>query len=163
MGLIQAQSTDGFPGEHIYPLNQCRTSLNTFLWKSYLYPDITHPWHRFPNAWRYLLFLNCNLNLKTGIAFEINQKRNFAYHYFSFIIYADWILLEGDFATFNIHASFSPQRCCLRAVLSNKTERAYAYIFTLTGIIKSIWSLKSTPAAAMPFGLQSICSFYLYK
>lgn len=71
MSLIQAQSTDGFPGEQIYPVNQCRTSLNTFLWKSYLHPDITHPWHR--NA--FFFHGNWNKQTKKGLCLLGKIKR----------------------------------------------------------------------------------------
>lgn len=72
MCLIQAQSTDGFPGEQICPVNQCRTSLNTFFSGNHIFILVSHAHDTFQNAFVF----NVNQDTKKNCenAFSVHSE-----------------------------------------------------------------------------------------
>lgn len=117
---MQAQCTDGFPGEHICPLNQCRTSLNTFLWKSRLYSEITKPYRTFPNT---------PLNFPTIFAIEVQIK-----YVFNTALNCSWLFMTNR--------SLLIQCLCIQTTQFTSGHGVIwgvliAYIFSLKGIMKS--------------------------
>lgn len=107
MCLIQAHGTDGFPGEQICPVNQCRTSLNTFFSGNHIFILVSHARDTLQNTF---VFVNRDSKKNSENAFSVHSESMHGVLKTTFkkaptilfIINDGWILPEADFAALNI-------------------------------------------------------------